>query len=72
MAHRAFVEICCCSPQEVLSDSEDPPTTIPVQFRAIVALQTAQDSERRNPNLLGVQASGRYAWPTSWGACPTI
>jgi hypothetical protein len=33
MAHCSFVEISCCSPQEVLSDSGDPPTTIPVQFR---------------------------------------
>jgi hypothetical protein len=71
MAHCAFVEASCCPPQEVLSDSGDPPTT-PVRFRASVALQTVQDSERWSPNLLAVQASGRYAWPTSWGACPTI
>jgi len=72
MAQCAFVEISCCSPQEVLSDSGDPPTTTPVQFRASVVLQTAQDSKRQSPNLLAVQASGRYARPTSWGACPTI
>ena len=72
MAHCAFVEISCCSPQEILSDSGDPTTTIPVRFRASVALQTAQDSERWSPNLLAVQASSRYARPTSWGACPTI
>jgi hypothetical protein len=72
MAHCAFVEISRCSPQESLSDSGDPPTTIPVRFRASVALQTAQDSEGRSPNLLADQASGRYTQPTSWGACHTI
>jgi hypothetical protein len=72
MAHCAFVEISCFSPQVVLSDSGDPQTTISVQFRACVALQNAQDSERRSQNLLAVQASGRYARPTSWGACSTI
>lgn len=41
MTHCAFTEISCCSPQEVHSDSGDPPTTIPVWFRASAALQIA-------------------------------
>ena len=72
MMHCAFVEISCCSSQEILSDLGGPPTTVPVGFRASVALQTTYDPEKRSPNLLAVQASGRYAQPTLWGACPTI